>query len=819
MPGSSLLYPKKGMTLIIPQKPATSADEIPSAVSECNVADASWYRVVRLSKPEGGADIYFLPPVVCVPDVEGMSLVDAALAYADAGFFVLPTSPTDIKNPGSVVGGRWQEHSTRNVDQICTWWESNPRYGIALHVGRSGIVAFDLDSSRLDDLPPAMADGLRAAGAIFGTRTEGDRGHYLFLMPDGQKLGNSAGAFAPYGEIRGWNGVIVVAPTPHPDAATLGGHYCQRKIGVVRPLPPVLAECLSSASVEAEPKSRAELDAFLAAHVREDRPALLKGQLTKFAADTDAGKSRHDSAMAVLVWAFREAIVGCYSAQRALDELAAAFDAVKPDLSDADEFHRMARWAAAQAEQANPDETRNRIDRHLWPAPDDPLRIAERVSRLTAQDNRPLACWRNQWLRWSGECWEFIDVKELRKLLYDTLGPASYVGAKGDLLRWKPDAQKLNKVIDALGSEVLLSNRLQPPVWTDGRTDHVIACQNGLLRIADRELLPHDHRYFNTLALPFAHQRRARTPERWLKFLAEVFPGDTQSQEMLQEWFGYVLSGRTDLQKLLMMIGPTRSGKGTIDKILAALVGRNNHVGLSAADLQGGFGMQVLLDKTVASFSDERMSVRAKQFVSTLLRITGEDPITVHIKFQPDWSGQLGTRLMLMSNELPPLPDSSGAIVGRVILLHMKESFLGREDTALVKKLEEELPGILNWSLDGLDRLTKRGHFLQPDSGSKLLGLLRQTASPIMQFAEEKCSLDPKAVVPKQLLYEMWRYWCEANGYEPGNSASFGRKLVAAFGDQIDEKRMGERGAQIRHYTGIGLRDTSGPRVMVRGRW
>jgi phage/plasmid-associated DNA primase len=34
----------------------------------------------------------------------------------------------------------------------------------------------------------------------------------------------------------------------------------------------------------------------------------------------------------------------------------------------------------------------------------------------------------------------------------------------------------------------------------------------------------------------------------------------------LQEWFGYILSGRTDLQKILLLIGPRRSGKGTTSR-------------------------------------------------------------------------------------------------------------------------------------------------------------------------------------------------------------------------------------------------------------
>ena len=57
------------------------------------------------------------------------------------------------------------------------------------------------------------------------TRKTGDRGHYLYLMPERHQFGNSAGAFVRWGQVRGHNGVIILAPTPHPDAATKGGRY------------------------------------------------------------------------------------------------------------------------------------------------------------------------------------------------------------------------------------------------------------------------------------------------------------------------------------------------------------------------------------------------------------------------------------------------------------------------------------------------------------------------------------------------------------------------------------------------------------------
>ncbi|WP_328975994.1 hypothetical protein [Streptomyces canus] len=48
---------------------------------------------------------------------------------------------------------------------------------------------------------------------------------------------------------------------------------------------------------------------------------------------------------------------------------------------------------------------------------------------------------------------------------------------------------------------------MDAPVWLDGERGHddgpIVACENGLLRIRDRALLPHSPRFFNLVSVPF----------------------------------------------------------------------------------------------------------------------------------------------------------------------------------------------------------------------------------------------------------------------------------------------------------------------------
>ena len=300
------------------------------------------------------------------PDVIGLNTLEAALAYAKAGWYVLPTNPVvDIKSPGSVVGNGWQHKSSRDPEQIHQWFVPNPNYVVALHIGRSGAGAFDLDLDSLDTLVAYgradLTDALRSAQAVQGTRLKGDRGHYIFAVLEGHDYGNSAGGFMPFGEYRGKNGVIIVTPTPHPDAETKGGDYNQRKTGPLSVMPEVLrAFCLKRPKApthsatqnwtSSKPHIRvAGVDATDAGSGSRGCEAITHGD--------GRGNSRYDGLVAVAVWAMSEAVAGCYPAGEAIDALKdtyyAAFgngDAHERLAKRDSEFTRVMRWAAANAD-------------------------------------------------------------------------------------------------------------------------------------------------------------------------------------------------------------------------------------------------------------------------------------------------------------------------------------------------------------------------------------------------------------------------------------------------------------------------------------
>ena len=83
--------------------------------------------------------------------------------------------------------------------------------------------------------------------------------------------------------------------------------------------------------------------------------------------------------------------------------------------------------------------------------------------------------------------------------------------------------------------------------------------------------------------------------------------------------------------------------------------------------------------------------------------------LTIDLKYREPWTGTLPTRFLIISNELPRFGDASGAIANRFVVLTLRNSWLGRENPPSPTSCSTELPGILGWVLDGLDRLNAAG--------------------------------------------------------------------------------------------------------------
>lgn len=434
------------------------------------------------------------------------------------------------------------------------------------------------------------------------------------------------------------------------------------------------------------------------------------------------------------------------------------------------------------------------------------------ADRFTACDLPAMHHYRGTFWRWNGSCYRKADTDSIEAEIWRYLDSAKRYGKDGEKIDFQPNCSSVGNALEALKAVCNLPGSVAPPAWLVEHAENhpaheLLPVRNGLLHLPSGTLSKPSPTFFCTNASEVAFVEQAPEPKEWLRFLSLIWPDDPQSIETLQEIFGYLLSPDTSQQKIPLIVGPKRSGKGTIARVLTMLLGQNSVTAPTLASLATNFGLAPLIGKSVAIIGDARLSGKADHaaIAERLLSISGEDSITVDRKFLSAWTGRLGVRFVIMSNELPRLSDASGALAGRFIVVIMKRSFYGKEDRGLANRLMGDLPGILNWARKGYCSLRERGYFLQPTSALDALEDLEELGSPISAFVKACCTVATGRRVLASDLFSAWREWCASNGRRgPGTVQSFGRDLRSAVpGLLITKPRID--GSQIRHYEGICL--------------
>jgi putative DNA primase/helicase len=486
-------------------------------------------------------------------------------------------------------------------------------------------------------------------------------------------------------------------------------------------------------------------------------------------------------------------------------------------------------------------------------AVDDPHRLARlfRDKYCRHADGTPtIQYWQGGFLLWGG-AYRSIELHEIHAHLtgfikdefdkanleaidrWEQAGGDNSKGERGP----KPKCLKVTRALVAntalaLGGYALLDGRTENPAWLLENPPfpalEVLPMRNFLVHLpgwargdgvaALRE--PHPN-FFGLHALDYDFDPAAPKPMEWLRFLGaepitktslvklQLWPKDLESIMCLQEWMGYLLTCDTSQQKILGLIGPRRCGKGTISRVIRALVGTPNVAYPTLGSLGTQFGLQPLIGKLVAIVADARLSGHTDlaAVVENLLSVSGEDARTVDRKHLTSLTLRLYTRFVVLANDIPKLIDASGALVGRMIILRLVASFFGMEDRNLMTYFTPELPGILLWAIEGWKRLNERGYFLQPASGQDDIDLMAALGSPVGAFVADQCEVGPEHEVAIQALFEAWKAWCVSKGREKsaGDYHTFGKNLRAAV-PTITTLRKGSKAEErVRHYQGIGL--------------
>lgn len=412
---------------------------------------------------------------------------------------------------------------------------------------------------------------------------------------------------------------------------------------------------------------------------------------------------------------------------------------------------------------------------------------------------------------WTGKAWRVLEQEELE-------------GAMTRAARALP-ATFITNVAKA-ARRFFHRPGVEAPCWIDehGNRDHsrqggyAVSLRNGVLRAEDAlinpatALRPHTDRFFSTVCLPFDYDPSAKCPTL-LRCLEDWFPTERDTHREIQKMFGYLVAGDNIHQKIFVLAGQSRAGKGVLAGLITQLIGADNTASTSLKAFGGAHGLEGLPGKRVLFINEanaQKSSDIPQEAVDRIKAISGGDAVSVNPKHKTQRSTTLEARIVLTCNRPPRIDDSSWAITNRMVLFHFQRSFAGREDPHLAEKLRRELPGIFNWALAGVQALLEDGGFAITPSSRGYFNDVRRSTSPVGAFIEDCIGFGAGLVLPANELYAAYVGWARDQGVERPSPKYEVIRLLRADHPSVLASREGARTSLM----GVGLNELG---VMLSG--
>jgi putative DNA primase/helicase len=267
----------------------------------------------------------------------------------------------------------------------------------------------------------------------------------------------------------------------------------------------------------------------------------------------------------------------------------------------------------------------------------------------------------------------------------------------------------------------------------------------------------------------------------WLKFLKRVTADNQDLIDYLQRVTGYCLTGSTQEHALFFLYGTGANGKSTFLNAVTGAMGEyhktapietftasnNDRHPTDLASLRGA--------RLVTATETEEGRRWAENRIKTL---TGGEPIAARFMRQDFFEYTPQFKLIIAGNHKPGLRSVDEAIRRRFNLIPFTVTIpIEERDKDLGKKLQEELPGILAWMINGCGRWRERG-LAPPAIVADATAAYLESEDAIAAWIEDRCNRKV-AFTTSTVLFQSWTDWATANGEYVGSMKRFVAALDA----------------------------------------
>ena len=712
---------------------------------------------------------------------EVKSMKEWALYYAELGLAVFPLA---YRNKVPAVEGGCKVATTEK-SKIERWWNQNPRYNIGIATGNksNGLVVIDLDVDKNKGIDgyEVLRDWQNKHGELPETwQSITGRGGYHYFYKDTITHSNKVGLYEGV-DIRGEGGYIVAPPSVHPNGNTYEWEQEPKEYEIAQ-VDDIVNDFFKGEKqrIDSEHKTNFKVPELIPEGERVDTIVRLIASLRTKGLDDDAIKA------AVRV----ENEKRCNPPLKEKELEKAVFPALKRDWQVNSPYYNN-----FNAMNENDNKYVNEVLKKL-----NELNAVERfpmndrgsadLFATVFMDVSRYNPTKKDWMYYDGTRWvadqEGMRAKRNAKMLADVL-------VRYSATVFLPDDKRQSYIKYTAG---MMNYRSRNVMVTDAKDlnffenmeldkdDFLLNCKNCVLDLSGDQPKALEHSADLLLSkLCNANYNPAATCTLWEKTVNEIMQGDTEKIKYLQKMSGRLLTGDTSEEEFYIFFGATtRNGKSTITELLLYLLGdyattispeslaikANKDSRTASPDIAKLAGTRFV----VASEPPRRML-----FDSSLVKtLTGRDTVSARFLHENEFQFKPKFKLILNSNYLPVISDKTVFSSNRVKVVPFERHFTEKEQNKHLKEqLQQEIDGILNWCIKGLQLYRKEG-LEPPVAVQNATHEYSEDSDKVGKFISE-CLVKTNQNLAAKDVYEKYSQWCNDCGLGIDGRTSFYEEL------------------------------------------
>ena len=416
----------------------------------------------------------------------------------------------------------------------------------------------------------------------------------------------------------------------------------------------------------------------------------------------------------------------------------------------------------------------------------------------------------NRWFIWNDQVWDSsLGDSPLYPMIFETLrtrrlsiaGQDSEVSKKVD--RHLKGSENFRKLRDAVGVAAKMPELRRTSLEFD-QSPWKIGLLDGELDLATQKWNPPNPASFLTMQAGVSYSPGADAP-RWIRFLSEIFQGDELLMRWVQKAIGYCLTGDVREQVMFICVGEGANGKSTFLEVIKNLLGNysatasfNTFSALSRNDQTNDLA-RLKGKRLVTIIESEEDAYLAESKVKT---VTGDEAISCRFLFREFFEYVPQFKVWMAVNREPQIRGTDHGIKRRVLIIRFDRRFEGNSRVDNLKEeLLKELPGVLNWALEGLRMWREEGLRSDlPVAISEANTRYVEEMDTMGQWLNECVEVvEPERFERANDLYQSYSVWMKLAGLKPKGRTQWGKDM------RIKEVGIKKRDKHGERYMGLSL--------------